>query len=390
MFLLVFPGLVAAIAFMPVITLGPIAFAIRQDFALSITQIGFAYTAFFLASTLLTSVGGWLISRFSTLSIVRAGLVCSAALSAGMAFAVSSTYLVVLSIVAGAVNGLVTPSINVLITRLVPVRLRGLAFGIKAGAVPGAAALAALGGWAAANLQTPWQLLYWVCAGIGCAVIGVTLLLGRGDGGEVIVGAGRRTVSRLKPRRSLILLAIGGLLGASGTAVLPPFLVDGLIDHGLAPGTAASLLALSSCLGFASRVLVGGLSDRWPNPLSHLRAVALMMVVAAVSMLFLAFGGGEFVLVAATIGAFVIGWAWPGLIHYAVIATHPRAPALATTFMQSGTFFGSVLGPLGFGLLADYISFAAAWSIAGIAVLAAAVFLALGVRSLGRERHLRD
>ena len=42
LFLLVFPGLVAVIACMSVIALGPTAFAIRRDFELAIAQIGFA------------------------------------------------------------------------------------------------------------------------------------------------------------------------------------------------------------------------------------------------------------------------------------------------------------------------------------------------------------
>ena len=383
--LLVFPGVVAVVALMPVITLGPIAFAIRRDFDLSIAHIGFAYTAYFLASALLTSVGGWASSRFGTLSIVRVGLLCSAALAAAMAFATSSTYFVVLSVVAGVVNGLVTPSTNVLITRQVPIRLRGLAFGLKVAAAPGAAALAALGGWAAANLHTPWQVLYWVFAGIGCGVVGGTFFF-RGDAhGEAKDDGGPRRGVRLQSRHSLMLLSIGGLLGASGTSILPPFLVDGLIARGMAPGAAASLLALSSCLGFVSRVVAGGLPDRWPEPRSHLRAVVGMMIVAGASMVLLAFGSGDLELVVATIAAFVIGWAWPGLIHHAVIATHPAAPALATSYMQSGTFLGSVIGPLGFGLLADHVSFAAAWSVSGLAVLLAAAFLALGVRSLGRD-----
>jgi MFS family permease len=387
-FLLVFPGLVAVMAFMPVVTLGPMAFAIRSDFDLTVAHIGFAYTAYFLASSVLTSVGGWLISRFSTLVIVRIGLVCSAVLAAAMAFAGSAVHIVLLSIVAGTVNGLVTPSINVLITRLVPVHLRGLAFGIKAGAVPSAAALAALGAFAAASLQTPWQLLYWVCAGLGCTVFGLTTLLRSGDGGEPPARSAHRAASRVNSRGSLVLLSIGGLLGASGTAVLPPFIVDGLIHHNLEPGAAAGVLALSSCLGIVSRIVAGGLSDRWPAPLSHLVAVISMMLVAAASMAVLAFGAGEFLLIGATIAVFMIGWAWPGLIHYAVIATHADRPAVATSYMQSGTYLGSVLGPLGFGLLAHYVSFAAAWGVAGITVLTATLFLTVGVRRLRRSQPL--
>jgi MFS family permease len=308
-----------------------------------------------------------------------------------MALATSSLYILVLTSAAGAANGLITPSINVLITQRVPVRLRGLAFGIKTGAAPGAAALAALGGWMTTNLHAPWQVLFWACAGVGCVVLSSTLLIGRGARGKVIVDAGRRTLFGLKTRRPLILLAIGGLLATSGTSVFAPFGVDGLIDHGLAPGTATSVLALSSCLGLVSRVVVGGLSDRWPDPFSHLWAVVGMLTVSVASTVFLAFGGVEFMLIAAMIAAFTIGWAWPGLIHYAVIATHANSPALATSYMQSGTFAGAVLGPLGFGLLADYVSFTAAWIAAGLTVLVAVLFLTAGVRSLrrnGAEDHL--
>jgi MFS family permease len=386
LFLLVFPGLVAVIACMPVIALGPTAFAIRRDFELSISQIGFAYTAFFLASTLLTGIGGWLISRFSTLSIVRAGLLCSAALSAAMAFATSAAFIIALAIAAGAVNGLITPSINVLITRLVPLRLRGLAFGFKVAAAPAASALAALGAWATANMHTQWQVLFWANAGVGCAVVGGTLVLRKVGRAEVRrAGVGRPTV-RLRANQPLILLAIGGLLAGSGTGVLPAFLVEGLVDHGLSPGSAAGLLALGGWLGFVSRVVVGGLSDRWPKPLQHLRVVAIMTVVAAASLAVLAFGGGEAVLVAATVTVFTVGWAWPGLIHYAVIATHPDTPAAATTYMQTGTFLGAVLGPLGFGLIAQHVSFAAAWGTSSAVLLAAAAFLAFGVRYLKQAR----
>jgi MFS family permease len=390
LFLLVFPGLVAVIACMSVIALGPTAFAIRRDFELSIAQIGFAYTAFFLASTLLTGIGGWLISRFSTLSIVRAGLLCSAALSATMAFATSAAFIIALSIAAGAVNGLITPSINVLITRLVPLRLRGLSFGFKVAAAPAASAIAALGAWTTANMHTQWQALFLANAGVGCAIVGGTLMLRKMGRSEVRRSGGGRPAVRLRARRPLILLAIGGLLAGSGTGVLPAFLVDGLVDHGLSPGSAAGLLALGGLLGFVSRVVVGGLSDRWPKPLAHLRAVAIMTVVAAASLAVLAVGGTEAVLIAATVTVFTVGWAWPGLIHYAVIATHPDTPAAATTYMQTGTFLGAVLGPFGFGLLAQHSSFAAAWGASSAVLLAAACFLAIGVRSLKRAPTASD
>jgi hypothetical protein len=58
--------------------------------------------------------------------------------------------------------------------------------------------------------------------------------------------------------------------------------------------------------------------------------------------------------------------------------------------MQSGTFLGAVVGPSGFGLLAEYVSFTMAWSVAGVAAVMSAVLLALGVRSLERKEQKRE
>lgn len=385
-FILLLPGLIAVTAMLPATSMGPSAFAIRQDFRISIAQIGIAYTAFFLASAALAGVGGWLITRWRTLQIIRAGLLVTSLLTALMSLSGSAGQLMIFSVLTGAVNGTITPAVNVLITRLVPVKLRGLAFGVKVAAAPLASALAAAGAWAAANFDFPWRAIYWIGAGISFLVVVGTYFLGL-PRKPVAAGTkpGGTDAMTKRQHRSLILLAFGALLGASGTGVLPPFLVDSLIDDGIAPGQAASLLAIGSSIGFVSRVLTGALSDVWPKPISHLNAVSVMLMIAAVSMGVLGIGHSSTTLVAATITFFALGWSWPGLVHYAVLVTHAQAPALATTYMQIGTFFGSVLGPLGFGLIAEYGSFTAAWAIAALSVLFAAAFLAWGARRLAAE-----
>jgi predicted MFS family arabinose efflux permease len=285
-------------------------------------------------------------------------------------------------VVAGIINGLLTPSLNLLITRLVPVKKRGLAFGIKVAASPAAASLAAMAGYLIAVLDLSWRLLYWTSALAGCFVFVFSLALGP-------VGAGRRGKGRTRqdarPSRSLKFLGVGGLLGASGTAVLAPFLVEGLVAQGESPASAAGLLAISGWVGIAARVLVGAFSDRLPDPLLHLRATAVMLTAACVGMVGLAVGGAHVALVAATFVAFGLGWSWPGLLQYAAITTHPDNPAAATGFMQTGTFLGALFGPLVFGFVAQQNSFAAAWSIAALSTLLGALLLLAAVRQIRRR-----
>ena len=52
---------------------------------------------------------------------------------------------------------------------------------------------------------------------------------------------------------ALALLGVGGLLAASGCAVMTPFLVDGLIAQGQPPGRAAALLAVAGWLAIGAR-----------------------------------------------------------------------------------------------------------------------------------------
>ncbi|MEV7136379.1 MFS transporter [Arthrobacter sp. NPDC093128] len=385
--LLLFPGLVAAIAVVPVIAFGPLAFAIRRDFEFTNSDVGIAYAAFFLFSALLTGMGGSLAARFDTLRVIRGGLLCSAGVSVALAFATSGPYLMVVCGIAGAINGLITPSTNILITTSAPSQHRGLSFGVKVAAVPAASSLAAIGAYGIAEIHSPWQAVYWFCAILACAVVALSALFkpmcrsrptsipGRPHGGG-------------GSRYSLTLLAIGGLLGAAGTAVLPPFLVDGLMSRGLDHNVAAAILAFCGWLGIAARVVVGAVSDRGSrNPAKHLRAASAMLLTGFVGMFGLSVGETQAVLVAAALITFGIGWSWPGLLHHSVMTSHPLRPALATSYMQTGTFVGAVVGPLGFGLLADHVSYAVAWGVSAGVVLAAAAFLFGGARQLRCSRE---
>ena len=61
---------------------------------------------------------------------------------------------------------------------------------------------------------------------------------------------------------------------------------------------------------------------------------------------------GPVPLVAGVVLGFGLGWAWPGLMNFAVVRLHPQAPAAATSITQTGVYAGGCLGPLGLGALA--------------------------------------
>jgi predicted MFS family arabinose efflux permease len=381
--ILLLPGLVTVSALVPATSMGPTAFAIRQDFTITIAQIGIAYTAFFLASSVFSSLGGWAIGRWRTVDIVRCCLIGVAVLTAFMSLSTSVLHLLTFCIAIGMINGIMAPATNVLITRLVPLKFRGTAFGIKVGAAPLASTLAATGAWAAANFELSWRATYWFASGLSLFVLAGTFCLGLPRKREAKKKAPVAATPLDKRRHnSLLLLALGGLLGASGTGVLPPFLVDSLIHEGIDAGRAASVLALGSGIGVVSRVVVGAFSDRWPKPITHLNAVAIMLGISGLAMATLGLGSTETILFGAILLFFALGWSWPGLVHYAVLITHPQAPALATTYMQTGTFLGSVIGPLAFGFIADFGSFTVAWLVAAGCVVLAAGMLLVGTRRL--------
>ena len=370
------------LAMLPVLALGAIAFAIRPDLGLSTAEIGAIFSVFFLCSAVFAGAGGMLAARYPTSLVARVGVLSTSGAFVVLALAPGKPLFIGGCVLAGIVNGLLTPSLNLLITRLVPEKRRGLAFGIKVAASPAAASMAALGAYLIAVLGVSWRYLYWASAATGCVVFMFSFAFSSVDADH---GYRHRTRRSMRPGRSLTFLGIGGLLGASGTAVLAPFLVEGLVAHGETPASAAVLLAIGGWLGIAARILVGAFSDRLPDPLLHLRATAVMLTAGCAGMVGLAVGGTHVVLVAATFVAFGLGWSWPGLLQHAAITTHPENPAAATGFMQTGTFLGALLGPLVFGIVAQQSSFSLAWIIAAASTAAGVAFLLASVRQLRRQ-----
>ena len=94
-------------------------------------------------------------------------------------------------------------------------------------------------------------------------------------------------------------------------------------------------------------------------------------------------------LVIGTALGFGLGWAWPGLLQFAVVRLNPSAPAAATSIVQTGVYAGGFIGPVGFGFLATHLSFPTAWLVGAATMLVAAGLMVLGRRMLVAHRTAR-
>jgi MFS family permease len=380
--ILTYPGLVAIIGFAPVGILGPLIFAIRDDMSMPTSVLGVTFAVFFIASSITSSLGAVILSRISPAGVVRAGLASSALLCFVLAFATSSMYFIVVATVAGLINGVTTPGANLVLVQTIPLKRQGLGFGLKVAAVPVASSLASLGAVIVATSGISWRLIYMSFGLLGLMLLSTALVrcVRRGT----VSTTRRQMLHRGRPPRALVMLAAGGLFAALGTALYPAFLVDSLLDRGLPPGGAAAMVGVIGWLGIAARIVIGGLADSLPRPIAHIQGVVVLILIAAAGMLGLAFGSSELVLGVAVFACLCLGWAWPGLLHHAVMGIFPGRAAMATSYVQTGNYIGTVAGVLAFGFVAEFVSFTVAWFVPIVAVLVGAALLLAAIRELRR------
>ncbi|RQW87138.1 MFS transporter, partial [Micromonospora globispora] len=132
-----------------------------------------------------------------------------------------------------------------------------------------------------------------------------------------------------------------------------------------------------------------GLGDGYKRQLAdrraggHVAVIAGMLVVGALGLGLLALAGPAALIVGVVLG-FGLGWAWPGLLNFAVVQLHPQAPAAATSITQTGVYAGGCLGPLGLGALAGHFGYPTMWATAALSMLLAAALMLTGSRLLTR------
>lgn len=345
---------------------GALAVPLRADLGFGADALGAAVAAFFAASALGSAAMGRLVEAVGASRSKRAAAGVSTAALIGIALLARSwPALAGLLFAAGLANAGIHPSTHLFLSQEVSGRRQGLAFGVKQAAIP---AVTLAGGLAAAvaGLVGGWRPVFAVAA--TAAVAAAVLVPG---------GAGSKRRRAVTPRvfvRGLILPAVAIGLGTASAVSFGAFLIDSSVEAGLGQAEAGALLAASSVAGLAGRVVAGWLADRRSG--QHLRAVAAMLLTGACGFVLLATARAGWVFTAGALLAYGVGWAWPGVVVFAVVQAFPGAPAASTGVTQTGAFLGSATGPMLFGLVAAHGSYEAAWLLsAALAVAAAGAML---------------
>jgi MFS family permease len=401
---------------LPVFLTGALAVSLRHALALSSTTLGIAVATFFAASALCSASAGRRAERHGALPLMRAAALCAVvSLGAVPLVARNAGWLAACLALGGVANGVMQPAVNLLLTRVVPSNRQGLAFGVKQAGIPTATLLSGLAVPALA-VTVGWRDAYLAAASLGLVVLGVLRRFDRHH--RSLLGPTLRTTDpdpknadpknaaqqNVDPQnvdvadpsrppsatvafdpRPLALLAVAMACAVAAANALGSFVVSSAVSHGVTASTAGLLSALGSAAGLSARVLLGwradsrpgiGRTDRRGEASQHLRRVALLVALGTGGYLLLA-TGSRVLLVPAVLLAFAAGWGFNGLFNLAVVRSHPHAPARATGITQVGTYIGGMVGPLGFGVVADHAGYDAAWLVAaGLAATGAVTFVA--------------
>lgn len=380
---LVQPVSVTVIGVLPVFLVGALAVQLRADLGIGLGALGVATAAMFAVSGSLSRPAGALVQRIGSARGMAGAALLSTAALAGVALAPSLPVLLVALVVAGLANSAAQPAANMRISELVPTGRLGLAFGIKQSSIPAATLLGGLAVPGVA-LLVGWR---WAPAGAAAVALAVAAWAARaGRGPGPARGDGTEQPDVGLPRGGLLVLTVGGGLGAAASTTLGVFTVDSGVASGLTPATAGLLAAAASVLVLAVRIGVGWTADRTLGR-SNYALIAHLLTGGTLGYALLATGVPAAFVVGAVL-AFGAGWGWMGLFHFAVVKDNRLTAAATTGFVQTGLSLGAAAGPLAFGAVAQAAGYRAAWLGAAVVGLAAVVTVRTGRRMVRRSRGL--
>ncbi len=377
--------LVATAASLPGFLVGTLAVQIRQSLGFGTAALGVTVAGFYLGAAASSVPASRVAERIGAIRVMRACTLAVAVLLGCIgAFARSWWLLTALLAFAGVMSGSSAPAQNLLLARRVPAARQGAAFGIKQAAVPFANLL---GGVAvpAVALTIGWRWAFGMAALLAAAAVASVPR-------PAVPLAQRRAQPAPDPVRlpPLAFFAAGlglGMLAASG---LTAFAVLAATQVGFGKGAAGLLAALGGAAAVASRIMVGFYADR--SRRDRFAVAASMVAAGAAGFAALAVSmrvQSRPLFAAGIVLALGAGWGWNGLFNYAVVASHRHAPARATGITQVGGRLGGVLGPLAVGLVAQQVSYPAAWLAAAAAAVAAAASMLAGRRLLNAGARAR-
>jgi sugar phosphate permease len=342
--------------------------ALREQYGLSLTEIGVVLAAEWIGLTFALLPWGFAVDRFGERWTLSAGLAVCAAFLAGAAFAPSFGWLVALLVLAGIAGGSVQSGSGRAVMHWFAAGERGFALGVRQTAVPVGGAIAAL---VLPLLETPRAGLLFVAGFVlAGALLGAAVLRA---GTEEHLEASDVEIT-LRDRR-LWLACWGSGLYLVAQVALMGFVVLFLHDeHGFSTGEAAAVFATGQALAAALRIGVG----RWSDVVrSRVRPLRLIGVVIAASLgLVAALAGTSGVLLVPVLAAATaLSMAWNGLSYTIAAELGGRRSGAAIGFQQTVLSAIGVAAPVAFAAAVSATSWGVAFGLAALFPLAGVLLL---------------
>lgn len=343
--------------------LAVLAPALRDEYDLSLTQVGVVLAAEWIGLTLSMLPWGFAADRYGERWTLAAGLTGCAACLAGAAFAPSYESLVAFLLLAGAFGGAVQSGSGRAVTSWFARDERGLALGVRQTAVPVGGLIAAI---SMPMLGDPRSGLLFLAGLVLAGALVGALVLRSGAAHELDAAD---VESTLRDRRLWIVCAASGLYVVPQVALMG-FVVLFLHDaRGFSTASAAAVLAVSQALAAALRIGVGRWSDLIGTRVRPLRligiAVSVVLVVVAVSAT-----RDGWILVPAITVATALSMAWNGLSFTIAAEIGGRRGGAAIGMQQTALAAAGVVVPVAFAAAVSGTSWQAAFLLAAVFPLA--------------------
>ena len=365
------PALVATVvAMLPSFLTAALVVQIGRDTGLTLAGLGVIISLFFGSAALVSPRAGRLTERVGWANGLRISTLLSATALGAIALLGSTVAVIGIALaVAGVGSSLTQTASNLTIARCVVPRRHGWVLGIKHACVPTAMFLAGLAVPTFA-LTVGWRWAFGAAAILAAAT---AASIPRREGHYILtppsMTTGEAAGKPTTPKRLLVVLAIAVGLGIGALDPLGSFFVSYSVSIGVEEQVAGILLSIGGFCGIVARLVAGRLIDRMAQ--ADFTVIASMMVAGAIGLVIVNLGGYPGLLIGGLIG-FTAGWGWSGIFTFAVVKDNPEAPGAAWGVAQTGKFLGAAIGPLLFGIIAERVSFDAAFWASTVALLTAA------------------
>ena len=342
---------------------------LREEYSLSLGQIGLLLAASWVGTTLTLLPWGLAADRFGERTVLALGLLLCGAALVGAAYASSFAELLVFLAISGAAGASVNSASGRAVMHWFAADERGLALGIRQTAIPlgGLVAALALPAIAASSGGSEAAFLFLAAlCGVG-ALVGAVVLRGR----DAVDGIEAASVPRTLVDGKLWRLSVGSGLYLYAQVAVIGFGVLFLHDeHELSEGRAALVIAAAQALAVAFRIGAGRWSDLIGARIVPLRRIGIAVTSAMVLTAVLA--GGPFpLLVPALALAGGLTMAWNGLSFTAAAElAGPVRSGAAIGFQQTVLSGVAIAAPVLFAASVAGASWAVAFAVAALFPLA--------------------